>query len=108
MPIPSSRISYFDAVTEVFRGCGQSRLVSFAISWSFFCRRVDPVRNQVEQNPGDFLWEDVNFSSNWIERSLYRNIEIPFLSPGAVIGEINAFLDERIDRHTSAFPRTFA
>src|SRR5262249_45652554 len=60
-------------------------------------RRVEAVRNQVQESPCDLLGEDIDFARSGIKRPLHRNLEALFLGAGTMIGEIEALLDERVD-----------
>jgi len=43
------------------------------------------------------LWENVDFAGSRIQRFLQNDIEFLLLGAGAVIGQVEAFLDDRID-----------
>src|SRR5262249_46335082 len=61
----------FDLFADVFRCCRKRRLVVAAVRLRFALGSgVKSVRDQVEQNPSDFLREDVDLASRRIERSL--------------------------------------
>jgi hypothetical protein len=62
-----------------------------------FRRRVEPIRNYIEQRPRDLLREQVDLPRDRIKRPFQRDIEALFLSTRAVIGETETFLDERVD-----------
>ena len=55
--VPVIMITAYGAVAQVLRCSGQGRLVC----------RVDPIRNQVEKHPGDFLREQIDLTSRGIE-----------------------------------------
>ena len=79
------------AVAEVFGRGGQGRLVVAAICFRLALgRRIETVRDQIEQNPCDVLREDVGFASGGIQGPLERDIEALLLGPRPVIGEIEA------------------
>jgi hypothetical protein len=54
------------------------------------------------------LWEQVSFASSGIKRLFHHDIKILFLSPRAMIGEIEAILDETVDIHRPALPGALA
>ena len=71
-------------------------------------RRIEAVRDQVEQNPCDVLREDIDFAGSRIEGPLQRDIEALLLGPRPVIGEVEAFLDEGVDIDEPVLARAFA
>src|SRR5215831_8747325 len=93
----------FYAVAKVFRRGREGRLVDFAAGQSFVPRCVNSIGNQIEQNPCDFLREDVNLSRTRIKRLLDHDIEILFLGPCPMIGKLEAFLDNCIYRYRAVF-----
>src|SRR3974390_274641 len=96
-------------VAEIFGRRGQGRLVVAAIALGFpLRRRIEAVRDQVQQNAGDVLWEHVDFTGGRIEGSLQGDGEARLLGPRPVIGKIEALLDEAIDVDESVFTRAFA
>src|SRR6516164_2285171 len=61
-------------VAEIFGRRGQGRLVVAAITFSFSLgRRIEPVRDQVQQNPRDVLRKHVDFAGARIEGALSNN-----------------------------------
>ena len=53
-------------------------------------RRVKAIGNQIQQNPRDVLWENVNLASIGIKRLFQLDIETLLLGARPVIGEIEA------------------
>src|SRR3974390_1656429 len=99
----------FHPVAEILGRCGQGRLLLAAIALGFALRRrIEAVRDQVQQNPGDVLWEHVGFTGGRIEGSLQGDVEARLLGPRPVIGEIEALLDQPIDVDKPVFTRAFA
>src|SRR5512132_1859315 len=87
----------------------QGWFIAIAISvGSTLCCRIKAVRDQVQKHPRDILRKYVRLASGRVERPLHGNVEALFLSSCTVIGEIEAFLDERIDINNSVFTRAFA
>src|SRR6516164_6105778 len=60
-------------------------------------RGIKPIRNQVEKYASDFLGKSLDFPSRGVEGSLQRNSEPLLLGASAVVGEIEALLDESVD-----------
>src|SRR4029077_12420972 len=97
---PNTIVTYPDlyAVAEAF---GRSRdgglkAIAALLSLALGCR-VEAVRDEVEQDAGDLLWKSIDLAGRRVEGSLQGDIEALLLGPGAVIGEIKAFLDEGVD-----------
>jgi hypothetical protein len=68
MPVPLSRIRYFNPVAEAPRPGGKRRLVVAAIGFRpAFGRCVEAIRNQIEQNPCDVLREDIDLSGSRVK-----------------------------------------
>jgi len=58
---------------------------------------VKPVRDQVQQDPRDLLRVDVGNSDGGIEIALERDVETLFLCAGAMVGKVEALVDDRVD-----------
>src|SRR5262245_20231839 len=57
-----------DAVPEIPGGRSEGWLIAIVARLILaFCCRIEAVRNQVQQDPRDFLWEKVNLAGGWIE-----------------------------------------
>jgi hypothetical protein len=54
--------------------------------------RVQSIRNEIEKNTRDLLWEQVDLAGVRIKRFLERDIESLLLSACAMIGQIKPFL----------------
>src|SRR5215469_2996472 len=64
-----------DPITKVFGHSRQSRL-KYAVHLSLaLSRGVEAVRDQIEQDPCDFLWKHVRLAGGRIERPLERDVE---------------------------------
>src|SRR5262249_10157739 len=88
----------FDPIAEISGRCRQGRLITLAICLSAALDGgVEPVRNQIEENPHDLLRVNVDLTRVRIQRSLERNIEALPLGAGPMIGEARALLDDRVD-----------
>ena len=99
----------FHAVAKVLGGGSQGRLVVAAIGFRFALgRRIEAVRDKVQQRPCDVLREHVGFTSGGIQRSFQGDVEALLLGPRPVIGEVEAFLDERVDIDGAVLARAFA
>ena len=86
----------FDAVAEVLGRGRKRRLVAAAVGFRFALGRgVEAVGNQVEQHAGDLLREQIDLAGGRIERPLQGDVEALLFGARAVIGEIEALLDER-------------
>ena len=86
------------AVAEVFRRSSQSRLIAIAIALLFALRRrVEAVRDQVQERPCDLLREYIDLTGGRIKEPFHIDLEALLLCAGTMIGEIEAFLDERVD-----------
>src|ERR1019366_6575316 len=97
----------FDGVAEVLGGGGKRGLVAASIRFRFALRcRVEAVRNQVEQHPRNLLREQIDLAGSRIKRPFQRDIETLILGPCAVIGEIEALLDDGVDIHGPALSGT--
>src|SRR5262249_25567086 len=88
----------FNAVPEVFRRSRQRGFVTAGSSLCLaFCRSIEAVRNQVEEYPCYLLWKEIGLACRRVERPLQRDVEALLFGPGAVIGEVKAFLHYGID-----------
>ena len=92
--------SNFDAVAEVFGRGNDGGLVTATRVRLALGRRVEAVRDQVKQHPRHLLREKHGLARGRIKRALQSDIESRFLGPRSVIGQIEAFLDERVDIDT--------
>ena len=59
--------------------------------------RVEAVRDQIEEHPGDLLRQQLKLACGRIKRPLDGDVEALLLGSRPVIGEVEALLDERID-----------
>ena len=99
----------FHTIAKVLGGGSKGRLVVTAIGFrSALSRRIEAVRDQIEQSPRDVLRENVGFASGRIKRPFQRDIEALLFGPRPVIGEIEAFLNESIDIDRPMLTRAFA
>src|SRR3974390_179328 len=61
-------------VAEIFGRRGKRRLVVAAITFSFpLGRRIEAVRDQVQQNTGDVLWKHVDFTGGGRAKQNFAN-----------------------------------
>src|ERR1700693_3895254 len=66
----------FDAVAEVLGRDSERGLVIAGIGFRFTLgRRVEPVRKQIEQHPGDFLWEQVDLAGSRVKGPLQSDFK---------------------------------
>src|SRR5262245_418015 len=80
-------------------------LIGIAIDLAFGALSLGKtVRDQVEKYPRDVLWKHIGLASSRIKRSLQGDVKALLFGTHAVIGEIEAFLDQRIDINDSVFP----
>ena len=86
-----------DAIAEAARRGGQNRLEAIAVLRLAPACRVEAVRDQVDQHPRDVLRKNVGGAGGGIQGPFERDIEALLLGARAVIGEVEALLDERID-----------
>src|SRR5262249_16264422 len=92
-------------VAKAFRRGYEGRFVNIPGRQTFIPPCVDAVGNRIEQNPRDFLRENISLSGSRIERLLHHDIEILLLGAGPVIGKLQTFLDNGIDRDRPVFAR---
>ena len=84
--------------TEVLGRCRQGGFVVAAVRLcAALSRCVKSIGNQIQQNPCNVLWENIDFAGVAIKSPFQLDIEALLLSARPVIGEVEAFLDERID-----------
>src|SRR5580704_14219615 len=77
-------------VAEGFRCRCKRRLISVAALLRFALGRgVKAIRDQVEQNAGDFLREAVDLAGGRIEEPFQGDVETLLLGTGTVIGKID-------------------
>src|SRR5262245_48569694 len=91
----------FNSVAETFRRSGQDRLVTIAARFrlAFRCR-IKTVRDHVEEGARDVLRKDFGLARRRIKRALDGDFEALLLCPRTVPGEVQDFLDYRIDVDT--------
>src|SRR5215212_8921303 len=100
---------YLDVVSQVPGPRQEGRLISTAVSFVLaFHRRIKAVRYEIEKHPGNLLREKIDLASSWIQRPLQGNIEPLLFGPSAVIGQIEAFLDDGIYVDEPVLSRTCA
>ena len=98
----------FHAVAKVLGRGGKGRLVVAAIGFCFALgRRIKAIGNQIEQNPRDVLREHIDLAGGRIEGPLQGDVEALLLGPRAVVGEIEALLDEGVDIDRPVLTRAF-
>src|SRR5262245_9980088 len=85
-------------VTEVFCRRSWGRLTNVAIALPLaLCRRIEAVGDQVKESPRDLLRKNIDLTGRWIEAPLHIDLEALLLGASAMVGEIEALLDESID-----------
>ena len=88
----------FNGASQVFRGRAEYRLKTRVAKLRLALgRRIKSVRDQVEEGAGDLLRKSLDRSCTRIEVALQGDIEPGFLGTRAVIGEIEALIEQRID-----------
>src|SRR5437868_6716590 len=87
----------FNRIAEAFRGRAQGRLKTVDPGLLAFGGGIKAVRDQIEEDAGDFLRIEIDHAGLRIEVALERDVEAGFLRARAVVGEIEALLDDRID-----------
>src|SRR5438034_1367845 len=101
--------SDFDAVTEV-SGCGGKRrliIIEAIFGLAFYCR-IETVRDQVEQHARDLLRQQFGFAGGGIEILLQPDLKTLLLDAGAVVGELEALANQRIDVDSAPLTRAIA
>ena len=93
---------------RLLRRCAQGRFKAFAAGFLALGRGIKAVRNQIEQDARDFLRVKIDHSGLGIEVALERDVEAGFFRPRAVIGEIEALLDDGVDIGRPVLARTLA
>jgi len=93
-----------DLVAEVSGRGGHGRLKAVVALLAVALRcRIKAVGDEVEQDPRNLLREGVDRAGGWIERALQGDVEALLLGSRTVKGEVEAFLDQRIDVDRPAF-----
>ena len=88
----------FHPIAEVLGRSGQRRFVVAAVELRLALGRgIEAVGDQVEQNPGNLLREQINLAGGRIEGPRQRDVEALLLSPRPVIGENEALLHESVE-----------
>src|SRR5215831_6620986 len=70
--------------------------LAIRFSLAFDCR-VEAVADQVQEDPGDVLRDDLDWRELAIEVAVHRDVEALILGAGAVIGEVERLFDECVD-----------
>src|SRR5262245_4793201 len=84
-------------------------LIAIAFSLGFtLCCRIKAVRDQVQKHSRDILRKYIGFPSGRVERPLHGDVEALLLSPRTMVGEIEAFFDQRVDIDNPMLTRAFA
>ena len=108
MPVPLSRMRIS---TELPRSCVVASSVgSKPPRRSPPCagRGIEAVRDQVEQRARDLLRKQHGLAGAGVESTLQRDVEAGLLGTRAVIGQIEAFLHQRIDICGALLARSLA
>src|SRR3981189_960627 len=101
--------SDFDAATEVSRRGGKRRLITIeAIFGLAFHCRIETVRDEVEQHARDLQRQQFGFAGGGIEILLQPDLKTLFLGAGAVVGELEALANQRIDVDSAPLTRAIA
>src|SRR6478752_152454 len=82
---------------EISRRCTQRWLKTIASGFLTLRGCIKAVCNQIQEYPGDFLRIDVDCPCSRIKLPLERHIEARLFCSCTVIGEVEAFVDHRID-----------
>jgi hypothetical protein len=88
-----------DLIPEVARHHPQDRTINpadFAVLLAFL-RGIKAVSEQVEKHAGDILGNQLDRTKTGVEVALDRDVEFLILSAGAMVGEIERLLDQRIE-----------
>ena len=98
MPVPLSRMRISTAVAEIFGGGAQRRLeTGLAVLRPALGRGIKAVGDQIQEYAGDFLRKQLDHAGVGVEIALQRDVEVRLFGAGAVIGEVEAFIDQRVD-----------
>ena len=98
MPVPLSRTRDFDRVAEIARRHLQRRpeagvrRLALALGGG-----IEAVAEQVEEDPGHLLRHQLDRREAAVELALQRDVEALILGAGAVIGEVQRLLDQRVE-----------
>ena len=99
--------SDLNAVAEVLRRSHKGWLIAIAIVLLFALgRRIEAVRDQVQESPCDLLREHIDLTGGRIKGPLHIDLEALLLGAGTMIGEIKALLDERVGVDQPMFARS--
>src|SRR5689334_18987388 len=98
----------FHAVDEPPCRSQKRRLEAIARLACAFCRRVEAVRDHIEKRPRDLLGIQLDLSGVRIEIAFEHDLEIRALGARAMIGKVEALLDEGIDLNAAALPASLA
>ena len=87
------------AVAKVPRRSRNSRLIAIALILLFALgRRVEAVRDQVQQSPCDLLREYIDLTGGRVKGPLQGDGEALFLGPCPVIGKVEALIDQGVKK----------
>ena len=95
-------------ITKILCRGGHSRLEAIAGFRLAFGRGVESIRDQIEQNARDFLRIDIRSADRRIKTALHRNIEVWLFSSCAMISQIQALIDDRVDVGETVLAGTLA
>ena len=87
-----------DRITEVAGRRGERRRAAHLGARGLAPGRgVEAVRDEVQEHARDLLRVHLGLPGLRVEMLLERDVEAGFLGPSAVVGEVQALLDERVD-----------
>ena len=95
------------SVSETLRRRRQARLKAIAGIRLAFHRRIETVRDHVQESAGNVLRKNIGFARRRIKQPLNRNFETLLLRPRTVPGEVQAFIDNGVDVDRPVFARGF-
>ena len=99
----------FDMVVAPARRGDDQRLeLRSSIVGLAFGYRIEAVGDQVEQDAGDFLRKHLDLTCLRIEVAPQRDVKLRLFSAGAVIGEVEALVDQRVDIGRAVLARSLA
>ena len=84
-------------IAEIPGGRMEHRLKPWANLQLALVRRIESIRDQVQECAGDFLRKYVGRTRRLVEVALQGNIELALLGACAVIGQIETLIQQRID-----------
>ena len=92
-----------DLIAQIPRQYAQNGTIPVGCLAVALCGGVEAVANEIEEDPRHILRDHLQGCQCIVKLPFHRDVEALVLGAGTVVGEIEGFLDERVQIHFAPF-----